>query len=80
MQNILLIILILFFLLVSYNYILKIYESLKGFPKVGESVDDVIALYRNGNRVLALRCYRRIYKDKSLKDAVKFLDLLDKKI
>ena len=45
--------------------------------KTNENIDDVIALHKSGERILALRCYRRIYRGKPLKEAVNFLNSLD---
>ena len=74
MQTILLITLISLLLLIPLHFISKFYENSKGYPKTNENIDDVIALHKSGERILALRCYRRIYRGKPLKEAVNFLN------
>lgn len=50
-------------------------EKQLGYPKLGESVQDVRFLLSIGENMLALRCYRRVYRC-SLREAKEAVELL----
>lgn len=52
------------------------YEKNQGYPRKNENIEDVIFLYEKGENILALRCYRRVFKNSSLKEAKVFLEQL----